>query len=238
MRIEYWIAIAIPVLCGPRAQEGQDERRDQRVAMVHDQIEERGVTDARVVEALRDVPRHLFVPDDLRDVAYEDYPLPIGYGQTISQPYIVGVMTQLLAPEPKHKILEIGTGSGYQAAVLSMLVEHVYTIEIIPELAEEARTRLRALGYDNITVITGDGYRGHPDDAPFDGIIVTAAPEEVPRPLLDQLRIGGRLVIPVGSAIQELEVIERTDKGYETRTVFPVRFVPMTGEAERKRPFD
>lgn len=206
--------------------------------MVHDQIEERWVTDPRVLETLRDVPRHLFVPEQLREMAYEDYPLPIGHGQTISQPYIVGVMTQLLAPRPEHKILEIGTGSGYQAAVLSMLVEHVYTIEIIAELAAEARTRLRALGYDNVTVITGDGYRGHPDEAPFDGIIVTAAPEEIPQPLLEQLRVGGRLVIPVGSAIQELEVIERTDKGYATRTVFPVRFVPMTGEAEKKRPFD
>lgn len=206
--------------------------------MVHDQIEERWVTDPRVLEALRDVPRHLFVPEQLREMAYEDYPLPIGHGQTISQPYIVGVMTQLLAPRPEHKILEIGTGSGYQAAVLSMLVEHVYTIEIIAELAEEARTRLRALGYDNVTVITGDGYRGHPDEAPFDGIIVTAAPEEIPQPLLEQLRVGGRLVIPVGSAIQELEVIERTENEYEARTVFPVRFVPMTGEAEKKRPSD
>ncbi|HSF15981.1 MAG TPA: protein-L-isoaspartate(D-aspartate) O-methyltransferase [Vicinamibacteria bacterium] len=228
----------IPVLCGPQAAEGQDERRDQRVAMVHDQIEERWVTDPRVLEALRDVPRHLFVPEQLREMAYEDYPLPIGHGQTISQPYIVGVMTQLLAPRPEHKILEIGTGSGYQAAVLSMLVEHVYTIEIIAELAEEARTRLRALGYDNVTVITGDGYRGHPDEAPFDGIIVTAAPEEIPQPLLEQLRVGGRLVIPVGSAIQELEVIERTENEYEARAVFPVRFVPMTGEAEKKRPSD
>lgn len=206
--------------------------------MVHDQIEERWVTDPRVLEALRDVPRHLFVPEQLREMAYEDYPLPIGHGQTISQPYIVGVMTQLLAPRPEHKILEIGTGSGYQAAVLSMLVEHVYTIEIIAELAEEARTRLRALGYDNVTVITGDGYRGHPDEAPFDGIIVTAAPEEIPQPLLEQLRVGGRLVIPVGSAIQELEVIERTENEYEARAVFPVRFVPMTGEAEKKRPSD
>lgn len=206
--------------------------------MVREQIEQRGITDPRILEAMRRVPRHLFVPEPLRHVAYEDYPLPIGHGQTISQPFVVGVMTELLEPRPEHKVLEIGTGSGYQAAILSLLVDHVYTIEIIEPLAEAARKRLASGGYDNVTVITGDGYRGCTAQAPFDGIIVTAAPEGVPPPLLDQLHVGGRLVIPVGTGIQELEVIERTENGFETQTVFPVRFVPMTGEVERKSPID
>jgi protein-L-isoaspartate(D-aspartate) O-methyltransferase len=201
---------------------------------VYEEIESRGIS-ARVLEAMRAVPRHRFVPEELEDAAYGDFPLPIGYGQTISQPYIVAVMTELLEPLPGHKVLEIGTGSGYQAAVLSRLVHHVYTIEIIAPLAERARQVLRALGYDNVTVITGDGYRGYPPRAPYDGIIVTAAPERVPEPLLEQLRIGGRMVIPVGADYQELDVVERTESGFDVENVLPVQFVRMTGEAEEQR---
>lgn len=234
MRVFYGVATSIVLLGSAHAVAGQSERHDQRLAMVRGQIEERDVSDPRVLEAMRSVPRHLFVPEELRESAYGDHPLPIGHGQTISQPYIVAVMTELLEPRPAHKVLEIGTGSGYQAAVLSGLVDHVYTIEIVAPLAKQAKKTLGSLGYDNVTVIAGDGYRGYPDEAPFDGIIVTAAPDEVPRPLLEQLRVGAKLVIPVGEWLQELEVIERTETGFETRTVFPVRFVPMTGEAEKK----
>ena len=208
----------------------------QRLAMVENQIVARGVSNPRVLEAMRTVPRHLFVPESVRAMAYADHPLPIGEEQTISQPYIVAVMTELLNPQPEDRVLEIGTGSGYQAAVLSGLARHVYTIEILPSLAQRAEETLQANGYHNVTVITGDGYRGLPDVAPFDGIIVTAAPEEVPRPLLEQLAIGGRMVIPVGTIDQELQVIERTEKGFETKSVLPVRFVPMTGEAQKKPP--
>lgn len=220
-----------------RAEPGQrDERDEERVVMVRDQIEERGVTEERVLEAMSAVPRHMFVPESLRDVAYGDHPLPIGHRQTISQPYIVALMTELLEPQPDDKVLEIGTGSGYQAAVLSKLVRQVFTIEIIAPLAEEARMLLPKLGYRNVTVITGDGYQGYPDEAPFDGIIVTAAPETVPQPLLEQLQVGGKLVIPVGGELQELEVIERSERGFERRSIIPVRFVPMTGGAQQKPP--
>lgn len=207
----------------------------EREAMVTSQIEARGVKDRRVLDVLRAVPRHLFVPEPYRKSAYEDHPLPIGYDQTISQPYIVALMTELIVPEPGDKVLEVGTGSGYQAAVLSRLVKDVYTIEIIPELAEQARGALRQTGCPNVTVITGDGYQGYPKEAPFDAIIVTAAPREVPPPLVAQLGRGGRLVIPVGSFFQELKVLERTVDGVTSRSVIPVRFVPMTGEAEKKK---
>jgi protein-L-isoaspartate(D-aspartate) O-methyltransferase len=205
-----------------------------REQMVKTQIEGRGVRDLRVLEAMRTVPRHLFIPESYRDRAHEDRPLPIGMKQTISQPYMVAIMTELLDPKPDDRVLEVGTGSGYQAAVLSGLVGHVYTIEIIPELAERARRTISTLGYGNVTVITGDGYRGLPKQAPFDGILVTAAPVEVPKPLLEQLRLGGRLVIPVGGRRQYLQVLQRTEEGIETKTLFGVRFVPMTGEAEKK----
>jgi protein-L-isoaspartate(D-aspartate) O-methyltransferase len=205
-----------------------------REQMVKTQIEGRGVRDLRVLEAMRTVPRHLFIPESYRDRAHEDGPLPIGMKQTISQPYMVAIMTELLDPKPDDRVLEVGTGSGYQAAVLSGLVGHVYTIEIIPELAERARRTISTLGYGNVTVITGDGYRGLPKQAPFDGILVTAAPVEVPKPLLEQLRLGGRLVIPVGGRRQYLQVLQRTEEGIETKTLFGVRFVPMTGEAEKK----
>jgi protein-L-isoaspartate(D-aspartate) O-methyltransferase len=204
--------------------------------MVRTQIEARGVRDERVLAALREVPRHRFVPEDLVHAAYEDGPLPIGHGQTISQPYIVAVMTELLAPGPDDVVLDVGTGSGYQAAVLARLARRVYSIEIVPELAQSARERLEALGYTNVEVITGDGWAGLAALAPFDGILVAAAPPEVPQALLDQLDEGARLVIPVGQWEQDLRVYERTPRGIEQRTVFGVRFVPLVhGRDEEKK---
>ncbi len=205
-----------------------------RARMVERQIRARGVENPRVLEAMRTVPRHRFVPEPFRGDAYADRALPIGGRQTISQPYVVAVMTEALDPQPRDRVLEVGTGSGYQAAVLSLLVERVFTIEILPELAEGARERLAELGHDNVTVIRGDGYRGLPDEAPFDGIIVTAAAPSVPAPLLDQLAMGARLVIPVGKHLQELKVLERTEAGIQTRSLFAVRFVPLTREEEQK----
>jgi protein-L-isoaspartate(D-aspartate) O-methyltransferase len=210
-----------------------DPYREARRRMVRDQIERRGVRDPRVLEAMRAVPRHLFVPESLRPRAYEDTPLPIGEGQTISQPYIVAFMTEALRPEPGDRVLEVGTGSGYQAAVLGSIVSQVYSIEILPALAATARARLQDLGWRNVRVRQGDGYRGWPEEAPFDGIMVTAAPGTVPQPLIDQLKEGGRLVIPVGTGEQQLVRLTRTATGIERETLLPVRFVPMTGEADR-----
>ncbi len=207
-----------------------DPTAAERERMVRAQIEERGVRDAGVLRVLRQTPRHLFVPADMREYAYEDRPLRIGHGQTISQPYIVGLMTELVGARPEHKVLEIGTGSGYQAAVLARLARHVYTIEIVPELARSARETLARLGYRNVTVRTGDGYRGWPEEAPFDRIILTAAPPEIPKALVDQLRPGGRLVAPEGGSVfnQELVVVEKGADGKLTkRSVIPVMFVPM-----------
>jgi len=206
--------------------------------MVRTQIEARGVADPRVLEAMRSVPRHLFVPENVRPYAYADHPLAIGYRQTISQPFIVALMTELLEPQPDDRILEIGTGSGYQAAVLSRLVEEVYSIEIVEPLAKRAATDLAEHGFDNVTVIAGDGYRGLPDKAPFDAVMVTAAPPYVPQPLVDQLAVGGRMVIPVGETYQELQLLEKTAEGVAVRRVIPVRFVPMTGEVRRRKPGD
>ena len=206
--------------------------------MVREQIEARGVSDRRVLDAMRTVPRHLFVPEDARPWAYRDHPLGIGHRQTISQPFVVALMTELLAPEPDHKVLEIGTGSGYQAAVLSLLVAEVFSIEIVEPLAKRAAADLATHGYDNVTVIAGDGYRGLPAEAPFDGIIVTAAPPYIPEPLVEQLKLGGRMVIPVGEGYQELKLLEKTESGVEVRQVIPVRFVPMTGEVRQRRPQD
>ncbi len=219
---------------GPSADPREQEQdwKLQREEMVRRQIAARGVENPRVLAAMRSVLRHRFIPEKYRSKAYEDGPLPIGSGQTISQPYIVAVMTELLDPQPGDKILEIGTGSGYQAAVLSALVDQVYTIEIVPELAENARRALSACDCSNVEVITGDGYRGLPEHAPFDGILVTAAPAEVPEPLIEQLAVGGRLVIPVGTWNQMLRVLERTQDGIATRDLFGVRFVPFTGETE------
>jgi len=198
--------------------------------MVSDQIEARDVRNPTVLRAMRATPRHLFVPESMRSMAYLDQPLPIGSGQTISQPYIVALMTELLQPEKSHKVLEIGTGSGYQAAVLSPLVKQVYSIEIVPELARVSAALLKKLGYNNVIVRQGDGYAGWPEEAPFDRIILTAAPEKVPQALMDQLKPGGKLVAPVGktSFTQELVLMEKGRDGrIRERSVLPVRFVPM-----------
>ncbi|OGG56206.1 MAG: protein-L-isoaspartate O-methyltransferase [Candidatus Handelsmanbacteria bacterium RIFCSPLOWO2_12_FULL_64_10] len=215
--------------------EGDDERtQEARGQMVEAQILRRGITDARVLAAMRRVPRHLFVPDYLRDQAHDDGALPIGEGQTISQPYIVAIMTSLLGLKRGERVLEIGTGSGYQTAVLAEVAGEVYTVEIVGRLFEQARDLLGRLGYGNITFRTGDGYRGWEKYAPYDGIIVTAAPTHVPSALLDQLKVGGRLVLPVGDEDQELLKVVKEEKGLRKEWVIPVRFVPMTGEAQRR----
>jgi protein-L-isoaspartate(D-aspartate) O-methyltransferase len=208
----------------------QDSFITDRRRMVAEQIASRDVRDSRVLDAMRDVPRHLFVAPGSESEAYEDTPLPIGYGQTISQPYIVSLMTELARPRPEDRALEIGTGSGYQAAVLSRLVAHVYSIELVEPLGLAARDRLKTLGYANVSVRVGDGYAGWPEMAPFDIILVTAAPDHIPEPLVTQLKPRGRLVVPVGpaSAIQELQVVEKDAAGRTTtRRVAPVRFVPL-----------
>ena len=208
---------------------GDDQAR-WREAMVDDQIEHRGITDARTLSAMRTVPRHLFVPERLQDEAYDDNPLPIGYGQTISQPYIVAYMTELLRPHPGMRVLEIGTGSGYQAAVLAAIVDSVFTIEIIGQLAGPASERLKTLGYTRAVVKHGDGYWGWPEKGPFDAIVVTAAADHIPPPLIQQLRDGGRMVIPVGTAylVQALLLVEKRGEEVSTRSLIPVRFVPFT----------
>jgi len=208
----------------------QDDFRGRRLVMVEQQIRARDVDDPRVLEAMRSVPRHRFVPADLAAFAYEDRPLSIGHGQTISQPYIVAYMSELLAVAPHHRVLEIGTGSGYQAAVLAQLAKQVYTIEIVPELARDAARTLKELGVANVQVREGDGYAGWPEHAPFDRIMVTAAPERIPQPLLDQLAAGGRLVIPIGEQYetQWMTVVEKTATGVIQRKTIPVAFVPFT----------
>ncbi len=215
-----------PALLVPAPPDPWTAAREQ---MTQEQIAARGVSDAAVLAAMRTVPRHLFVPAGEIDHAYEDRPLPIGHGQTISQPYIVALMTELARLRPGHRVLEVGTGCGYQAAVLSRLVKQVFTIEIVEPLALAARDRLASLGYANVTSRVGDGYEGWPSEAPFDIVLVTAAPEHVPQPLIEQLKPGGRLVIPVGPAWnQNLELIEKDQSGRtHSRVVAPVRFVPM-----------
>lgn len=205
-----------------------------RLRMVEEQIEGLGISDPRVLAAMRKVPRHEFVPPEWRAHAYEDRPLPIGAGQTISQPYVVAVMTEQVRLDPKSRVLEVGTGSGYQAAVLAEIASEVFTIEIIEELADRAKNVLKRLGYESVRVRHGDGYRGWPSEAPFDAIVVTAGAPEVPPPLLEQLAEGGHLVMPVGRWMQELRVYTRTAEGIEVTSVLPVRFVPLTGEAREK----
>jgi protein-L-isoaspartate(D-aspartate) O-methyltransferase len=215
---------------------GEQPYAVERERMVDEQIEGRGIRNPDILRALRDTPRHLFVPADVQPYAYSDQPLPIGFGQTISQPYIVALMTELLEPRKRDQVLEIGTGSGYQAAVLARLSRRVYSIEIVPELAKLAGERLAGMRIRNITVRQGDGYKGWPDQAPFDRIILTAAPPEIPQALLDQLSRGGRLVAPVGESpfAQVLVVVEKTASGeIRRRSVAPVAFVPMVTEPHR-----
>jgi protein-L-isoaspartate(D-aspartate) O-methyltransferase len=215
-----------------KRQPATGERAAEREAMVRVQLERRDIVDGLVLAAMRKVPRHLFVPKDVRHHAYGDHPLPIGHDVTISQPYIVALMSQLSGVKKGSKVLEVGTGSGYQAAVLHEMGADVYSIEIIEPLAEQAKQLLARLGYKRIHVRHGDGYAGWPQHAPFDAIVVTAAPPRVPEPLKQQLEIGGRLVLPVGRTYQELVVITRTSTGFKRRSVIPVRFVPMTGAAQ------
>ena len=222
-----------PTRDSPAASDPDLERL--RRQMVETQIRARGVTDERVLAAMLEVPRHLFVPIAERAQAYEDHPLPIGRGQTISQPYVVALMTSLLGLTPQARVLEVGTGSGYQAAVLSRLAGEVYSLEIVPDLAGRALGTLARLGYDNVHVRIADGYRGWPEAAPFDAIVLTAAPPSVPRPLVEQLRPGGRMVLPVGGHDQDLLVLTRNaDGSVRQEKVLPVRFVPMTGEAQHE----
>ncbi len=195
--------------------------------MVNTQIISRGVDDNRVIKTMKNTPRHLFVPEKIEKSAYSDSPLPIGEGQTISQPYIVALMTELLELKGNEKVLEIGTGSGYQAAILSQLTDICYSIEIVKTLADRSREILSQLGYDNVLVKWGDGYKGWPEHAPFDRIIITAAPEEIPQELVAQLKVGGRMVLPVGKWYQELVLITKDATGIKKETIIPVRFVPM-----------
>jgi protein-L-isoaspartate(D-aspartate) O-methyltransferase len=201
-----------------------------RALMVDEQIAARDIKNPVVLDAMRRVPRHEFVPEPLRGSAYADSPLPIGHDQTISQPYIVAYMTEALELDRSHRVLEIGTGSGYQAAVLGEIATEVYTIEIVAPLAEGARAILKQLGYDNVHVRTGNGYLGWPEEAPFDRVIVTAAPDDIPTALVEQLKPGGLMAIPVGVGTQELRILRRTEAGMQTLRTLPVRFVPMTGK--------
>jgi protein-L-isoaspartate(D-aspartate) O-methyltransferase len=197
-----------------------------------DQLKSQGINNREVLDAMLKVPRHEFVPSSLQHRAYQNRPLPIGHDQTISQPFIVGYMTEAASIARGEKVLEIGTGSGYQAAVLAELAKDVYTIEIIPELAEGARAVLGKLGYKNVQVRTGNGYEGWPEHAPFDAIVVTAAPDKVPQALVDQLAVKGKMVIPVGTTFQEMVIITRDNSGVVERRTIPVQFVPMTGKPD------
>lgn len=239
MRRAAWVALLVVGACsqksGPaHAVPSEAESREQeRTHMVRRQIEARGVRDARVLEAMRKVPRHRFMPESQRAHAYDDRPLPIAQGQTISQPYIVALMSELADVKPGDTVLEVGTGSGYQAAVLAEMGVKVFSIEIIEPLAKQATATLSELGYGNkVEVRHGDGYAGWPERAPFDAVIVTAAPPKIPKPLKQQLKVGGRLVIPVGKHYQSLIRVTRTKDGFREESVIPVRFVPMTGKAQ------
>ncbi len=241
MKLKYAILILSFFLlaiayCEDNTLDEEQQFAEARIAMVQSQIIARGIEDTLVLQAMLDVKRHLFVPVGNRRMAYADSPLPIGEGQTISQPYIVAIMTELLQLDDNDKVLEIGTGSGYQAAILAEIAEEVYTIEIIEILTKNSEKLLAELEYKNITVKCGDGYKGWEEHAPFDGIIVTCAPPYVPQPLIDQLAEGGKMVIPVGEFYQELKLIEKTNGEIKTTSIIPVRFVPMTGqEIEKKK---
>jgi protein-L-isoaspartate(D-aspartate) O-methyltransferase len=218
----------------PSSDTTPDPHQGDRMRMVQEQIERRGVSDPLVLEAMRCVPRHLFVPPDLRDRAYDDKPLPIGSGQTISQPFIVAYMTEAARVRQGDRVLEIGAGSGYQAAVLATIGARVFSLEILPEVADATRAALQAARLAGVEVRTGDGYHGWPEEAPFDAILVTAAPETTPEPLVGQLAEGGRLIVPVGAGSQELLRLTRTASGLLRESLLPVRFVPMTGEARAR----
>jgi protein-L-isoaspartate(D-aspartate) O-methyltransferase len=233
-RLTVALALAVSACGKPEAEQraAQADFTTARAAMVRTQLRGRDIGNPRVLDAMSRVERHLFVPEEVRADAYADSPLPIGHGQTISQPYIVAFMTQSLAIEPHHRVLEIGTGSGYQAAILAELAKEVYTIEIVGPLGDRARRTLESLGYRNAHVRIGNGYLGWPEHAPYDRIMVTAAPDEIPPALVEQLQIGGLMAIPVGSVVQELRIVRRTDKGLETLQTLPVRFVPMVGKTK------
>jgi protein-L-isoaspartate(D-aspartate) O-methyltransferase len=213
----------------------EDPFKKKRGEMVLQTIAKRGVTNEAVLKSMRTVKRHLFVPENSISNAYEDRPLPIGYGQTISQPFIVAYMTEVIDPNPQYKVLEIGTGSGYQAAVLAEIINEVYTIEIIPDLGKAASARLKELGYSNVNVKIADGYFGWSEHGPYDAIVVTAAAEFVPPPLLEQLKEGGKMVIPIGSPFlnQNLMLIEKKGKKITTKSLIPVAFVPFTGKRDQ-----
>ncbi len=227
--------ILLYLICCKRPENGagQDKFTVRRKMMVETQILARGIKDSLVIKALLKVPRHEFVPAEHKEYAYYDSALPIGEKQTISQPYIVAYMTEMLNLEGHEKVLEIGTGSGYQAAVLAEIVRKVYSIEIIEKIGKNADKTLGNLGYNNINLLIGDGYDGWPSESPFDAVIVTAAPPKIPQPLVDQLKPGGRMIIPVGSVYQNLMLIEKTGEGIVKSTLIPVRFVPMTGKILR-----
>ena len=229
----FLLAALVLAACSDAKPPATGDLTAQRNAMVEQQIAARGISDAATLAAMRIVPRHEFLPLRLRSEAYADYPLPIGHGQTISQPYVVAFMTEAIRPQPGEKILEIGSGSGYQAAVLAEMGADVFTIEIVEPLAEMARQTLERLDCKNARVKSGDGFRGWPEHAPFDAIIVTCAPDKIPAPLVEQLRDGGRMIIPVGSGMnQKLVLLRKTGDKIEQQSVLPVRFVPMTGEAQ------
>ncbi len=211
-------------------------RQRERDHMVREQLLARGIREHAVIRALRTIPRHEFVPAGALAEAYDDHPLPIGYGQTISQPYIVAYMTEALHLKPHERVLEIGTGSGYQAAILAQLAATVLTIEIVKELAERAGRTFHLLHISNITGRAGDGYHGWPEAAPFNAIILTAAPEHIPQPLLDQLAPGGRMIVPMGKTMQRLLLLTNTSEGFTRNHLLPVAFVPMTGEAQTRVP--
>jgi len=235
-RISLWLGLILIVATGcQRNPTSSSEFAGERQKMVEQQLKPRGIRDERVLAAMAKVPREEFVPENLRAQSYSDSALPIGHDQTISQPFIVAFMTEQLRPQPNDRVLEIGTGSGYQAAVLANLVKDIYTIEIVEPLAKDASARLARLGYSNAHVKNADGYQGWPEVAPFDAIIVTCAPDKVPQPLTQQLKDGGRMIIPVGNGIdQQLHLLEKQNGQLAERVILPVRFVQMTGEASKK----
>jgi protein-L-isoaspartate(D-aspartate) O-methyltransferase len=236
-RVWQWLAVAVLAAsgCGQKAP-APSEFAAQRQRMVERQLITRGINDQRVLTAMAKVPREEFVAPDSRGASYEDGPLPIGYAQTISQPYMVAFMTEQLRLKPNDRVLEVGTGSGYQAAILAELVSEIYSIEIVEPLAKIAETTLQRLGYKNVHLKIGDGYKGWPEMAPFDAIIVTCAPDKVPQPLVDQLKDDGRMVIPVGDRFaQQLYLLEKKNGQLKQSTTLPVRFVPMEGEVPKQK---